>query len=125
MNELHIKWIHPKAKHHTKQIYFGMMHQSLFPWGFIDNYIWSKVSYYLEKNEYMNVNKEEKEGNTWIWWILEKKFYTPKFRVLQISFRVPQPVKGAKTKRARNVVEKKTKKKNKSSQERGTRCCMY
>jgi hypothetical protein len=42
-----------------------------------------------------------------------------------ISFRVPQTVKGAKTKRARNVVEKKTKKKNKSSQEQGTHCCMY
>jgi hypothetical protein len=39
-----------------------------------------------------------------------------------ISFRVPQIVKGAKTKRARNVVEKKTKKKNKSSQERGNTC---
>jgi hypothetical protein len=33
INELHIKWIHTKAKHHTrkKQIYFCMMHQSLFP----------------------------------------------------------------------------------------------
>jgi hypothetical protein len=30
-NELHIKRIHTKAKHHTKQIYFRMMHQSLFP----------------------------------------------------------------------------------------------
>jgi hypothetical protein len=25
------------------------------------------------------------DGNTWIWWILRKKFYTPKFRVLQKS----------------------------------------
>jgi hypothetical protein len=49
MNELHIKWIHPKAKHHTKQIYFGMMHQSLFPWGFINSYNWSKISYNLGK----------------------------------------------------------------------------
>jgi hypothetical protein len=31
INELHIKWIHTKAKHHTKtNIYFRMMHQSLF-----------------------------------------------------------------------------------------------
>jgi hypothetical protein len=26
----------------------------------------------------------KRKGNTRIWWILEKKFYTPKFRVLQI-----------------------------------------
>jgi hypothetical protein len=31
INELHIKRIHTKAKHHTKtNIYFCMMHQSLF-----------------------------------------------------------------------------------------------
>jgi hypothetical protein len=31
INELHIKWIHTKAKHHTNtNIYFRMMHQSLF-----------------------------------------------------------------------------------------------
>jgi hypothetical protein len=31
INELHIKWIHTKSKHHTRtNIYFRMMHQSLF-----------------------------------------------------------------------------------------------
>jgi hypothetical protein len=31
INELHIKWIHTKAKHHTKtNMYFRMLHQSLF-----------------------------------------------------------------------------------------------
>jgi hypothetical protein len=27
--------------------------------------------------------EREKEDNAWIWWILENKFYTPEFRVLQ------------------------------------------
>ena len=37
-----------------------------------------------------------------------------------ISFRVPHVVKGPKSKRAKNVVEKKTRKKKKSCQEKGT-----
>jgi branched-subunit amino acid aminotransferase/4-amino-4-deoxychorismate lyase len=36
-----------------------------------------------------------------------------------ISFRVPQVVKGAKSKRAKNVLEKKTTKRKKKSQEKG------
>jgi hypothetical protein len=42
-----------------------------------------------------------------------------------ISFRVPHVVEGAKTKRARTIVEKNTKKKKKSSQEKRTHCCIY
>ena len=37
-----------------------------------------------------------------------------------ISFRVPHVVKGPKSKRAKNVVEKKTRKKKKSCEEKGT-----
>jgi hypothetical protein len=37
-----------------------------------------------------------------------------------ISFRVPHVVKGSKSKRAKNVVEKNTRKKKKSRQEKGT-----
>jgi hypothetical protein len=43
----------------------------------------------------------------------------------KISFRVPHVVKGAKSKRAKNVVEKKTRKKNKGSHEKGRHCCLY
>jgi hypothetical protein len=42
-----------------------------------------------------------------------------------ISFRVPQVVKGPKSKRVKNIVEKKTRKTKKSSQEKGTNCCMH
>jgi hypothetical protein len=42
-----------------------------------------------------------------------------------ISFRVPQVMKGPKSKRAKNIVEKKTRKKKRSSQEKGTDCCMH
>jgi branched-subunit amino acid aminotransferase/4-amino-4-deoxychorismate lyase len=42
-----------------------------------------------------------------------------------ISFRVPQVVKGAKNKRAKNVVEKKSAKKKKSLQKKGTRPSCY
>jgi hypothetical protein len=42
-----------------------------------------------------------------------------------VSFRVPQVMKGAKSKRAKNIVEKKTKKKKKSYHEKGTYCCTY
>jgi hypothetical protein len=38
----------------------------------------------------------------------------------KVSFRVPQVVKGAKSKRAKNIVEKKTRKKKKSCHEKGT-----
>jgi hypothetical protein len=34
----------------------------------------------------------KREGNTLIWWILEKKFYTPKFRVLQLTTLVTHPL---------------------------------
>jgi hypothetical protein len=33
----------------------------------------------------------EEEGNTWIWWILEKKLYSPKFRVLHPCAWRPRP----------------------------------
>jgi hypothetical protein len=43
-----------------------------------------------------------------------------------ISFRVPPVVKGAKTKRASNVVEKKKKeKKKRSSEKQGTACTVF
>jgi hypothetical protein len=42
-----------------------------------------------------------------------------------VSFRVPQVVKGAKCKRPKNIVEKKTRKKKKNSHEKGTHCCLY
>jgi hypothetical protein len=57
-NELHIKWIRTKAKHQTKQIYFSMMHPSLFPYGFINSYNWSKISYYLERR----INERKERG---------------------------------------------------------------
>jgi hypothetical protein len=38
----------------------------------------------------------------------------------KVSFRVPQVVKDAKSKRAKNIVEKKTRKKKKSCHEKGT-----
>jgi hypothetical protein len=41
-----------------------------------------------------------------------------------ISFRVPEVVKDAKSKRAKNCVEKNTRKKKKSSHEKGTLCCL-
>jgi hypothetical protein len=41
----------PKQNIIKKQIYFRMMHQSLFPYGFINIYNWSKISYYLERNK--------------------------------------------------------------------------
>jgi hypothetical protein len=40
----------------------------------------------------------------------------------RISFRVPEVVKGAKSKREKNIIEKKTRKKKKSPQEKGTHC---
>jgi hypothetical protein len=43
----------------------------------------------------------------------------------QISFRVPHVVKGPKSKRAKNVVEKKTRKKQKSCEEKGNDLFMY
>jgi hypothetical protein len=42
-----------------------------------------------------------------------------------ILFRVPQVVKGAKSKRAKSVVEKQTRKKKKGSQEKGTHAINY
>ncbi|KAJ1261309.1 hypothetical protein BS78_09G019100, partial [Paspalum vaginatum] len=42
-----------------------------------------------------------------------------------ISFGVPQVVKGAKNKRAKSVVEKKTGKKKKTSQKKGTNTIHY
>jgi hypothetical protein len=43
----------------------------------------------------------------------------------QISFRVPHVVKGPKSKRAKNVVEKKTRKKKKNCEEEGNALFMY
>jgi hypothetical protein len=44
--------------------------------------IYNKIPlHYSEKRR----KSSKGEGNTWIWWILEKKFYTPKFRVLERS----------------------------------------
>jgi hypothetical protein len=34
----------------------------------------------------------EKESNAWIWWILETKIYTPKFRVLHFNCRTQWPL---------------------------------
>jgi hypothetical protein len=46
-------------------------------------HIYNKVNvHYLETKKRRKASKEE--GNTRIWWILGKKFYTLKFRVLQI-----------------------------------------
>jgi signal recognition particle subunit SEC65 len=42
-----------------------------------------------------------------------------------ISFRVPQVLKGPKSKRAKNIIEKKTRKKKKISQEKGIDYCMH
>jgi hypothetical protein len=42
-----------------------------------------------------------------------------------ISFKVPRVVKGAKTKRAKNIVEKVSRKKKKCSKGKGTHCCMH
>jgi uncharacterized protein YabN with tetrapyrrole methylase and pyrophosphatase domain len=42
-----------------------------------------------------------------------------------VIFRVPQVVKGAKSKQAKNIVEKKTRNKKKSCHQKGTHCSMY
>jgi hypothetical protein len=42
-----------------------------------------------------------------------------------ISFRVCQVLKGPKSKRAKNIIEKKTRKKKTNSQEKDIDCCMH
>jgi hypothetical protein len=53
------------------------------PLGLIPLGLWQ----YKTKNSPLFGKKRRKakwwEDNTWIWWIIEKKFYTPKFRVLK------------------------------------------
>jgi hypothetical protein len=42
------------------------------------------ITKYLLLFRKKKIKVRRREGNTWIWWILKKKFYSPKFRVLQL-----------------------------------------